>query len=89
MLPGTSTKGEPRRFWLAMSFGICFEEKSKISEVHESLAVCLTIRQNELRLGRQQISSLKKVVFKTRLLTSSTDPLTEVGRPTLREGAKK
>jgi hypothetical protein len=34
--------------------------------------MCLTIRQNELRLGRQRISSLEEWVFKMRLLTSLT-----------------
>ena len=48
--------------------------------MHESLAMCLTIRQNELRLGRQQISSLKEGVFRIRLLTSLIDPLVTVER---------
>ena len=50
------------------------------SEVHKSLAVCLTIRQNELRLGRQQISSRKLGAFEVRLLTSLTSFLTMVER---------
>lgn len=37
--------------------------------------MCLTIRQNELRLGRQQISSLREEVFGVYLLTSPVDPL--------------
>lgn len=48
--------------------------------MHESLAVCLTIRQNELRLGRQQISSRQEEAFKIRLLTSLKNYLTMGGR---------
>ena len=71
-----NTKGDPKKFQLAMQFGILFGAKEKSSEVHKNLAVCLTIRQNELRLGRQRISSLEKNIFN--LLTSPVDPLTEV-----------
>ena len=35
---------------------------------------------NELRLGRQQISSLEEGMFGIRLLTSPVDPPVEVGR---------
>ena len=43
-----------------------------------SLAVCLTIRQNELRLGRQQISSQREGAFGVRLFTSLADSLVDV-----------
>jgi len=73
-----------------MSFGTLFGTKEKSSEVHKSLAACLTIRQIELRLGRQQISSLENGVFETSLLTRRWIPRMRlnVERSSLWEKAK-